>query len=756
MRTLLLSLLFFLVLSNSSFAQNARVAGVVQDENGAAVVDARVSFFAQRRLLTETRSDERGEFTLDVVNIKDGIVKVAAPGFASAERRWNRDSATSLKFVLLPANLNENVTITATRMNTPVDETAASVTVIGRSELDNSPSMVIDDALRQVPGFQLFRRTSSRTSNPTAQGASLRGVGASGASRALVLFDGIPLNDPFGGWVYWSRVPRASIDRIEVVRGGASNLYGSTALGGVVQLFTPGNADVLQFETSFGNQNSGDGSLFVGKKIGDWRFAFAAEGYTTHGYIPVAESQRGSVDTEAGSRHSTFDLMIERRFGPTNRWFARGAVFGEARSNGTRLQINRTHLRQLSAGIDAGSSRSGFFTIRTYGIAEVFDQTFTAVSADRDVETLTRIQRVPAQVFAFSSHWSRAFEDGRHSVIGGFEARGVRGSSDEIALTQGRPTSLVSGGGREFTSAAFFEDVFRVNSKITLTGSVRVDRWRNYRGATSTRPLSTNVTTVNAFADRVETAFSPNIGVVYRVSSEFSVTGSVFRAFRQPTLNELYRSFRVGDTLTLANENLRAERLTGGEAGFRLAAKTVRINGTFFWTEIDNPVANTTLQVTPALITRQRQNLGRTRSTGFELDGEVSFTKNFNASGGYIFADARVMEFPPNASLVGLMLPQVPRHQFTFQLNYANPKVLNVTLQGRGSSSQFDDDQNQFRLRPFATFDLRLSRIVTRGLQAFLAVENVLNNRYDVGRTPVLTLSSPTVVRGGIRFRFEK
>src|ERR671929_131193 len=102
----------------------------------------------------------------------------------------------------------------------------------------STSAATLDDALRQVPGFTLFRRTGSRVANPTSQGVSLRGVGASGASRALVLADGIPLNDPFGGWVYWGRVPRASVERIEVLRGGASSLYGSSALGGVVNLIT--------------------------------------------------------------------------------------------------------------------------------------------------------------------------------------------------------------------------------------------------------------------------------------------------------------------------------------------------------------------------------------------------------------------------------------------------------------------------------------------------------------------------------------
>src|SRR5438270_6977036 len=137
----------------------------------------------------------------------------------------------------------DSITVTATRTKTRLADTPASVVVLDRSAIASAPTL--DDALRQVAGFTLFRRTGSRTANPTSQGVSLRGVGASGASRALVLDDGIPLNDAFGGWVYWGRVPATSLDRVEVLRGGASDRYGSGAVGGVVQFVRRRDAAVV-------------------------------------------------------------------------------------------------------------------------------------------------------------------------------------------------------------------------------------------------------------------------------------------------------------------------------------------------------------------------------------------------------------------------------------------------------------------------------------------------------------------------------
>src|SRR5206468_8977749 len=168
------------------------------------------------------------------------VLEITAEGFAIIKQRMSpvTDLSNQLRFVLSPTNVTGEVTVTATRTNTRLEETAASIVVLGPKELETTAAMTLDDSLRQVPGFSLFRRTGSRTANPTTQGVSLRGVGASGASRAVVLADGIPLNDPFGGWVYWGRIPRESLSHIEVLRGGASGLYGSGALGGIVNINT--------------------------------------------------------------------------------------------------------------------------------------------------------------------------------------------------------------------------------------------------------------------------------------------------------------------------------------------------------------------------------------------------------------------------------------------------------------------------------------------------------------------------------------
>jgi outer membrane receptor protein involved in Fe transport len=760
-RILACALSLFLCLTATARAQSsaAPLEGVVRDQTGAPIAGAEVKLLSKEAIVVaQTTTDADGRFSIVVAAAQVAILSIRAQGFAQSESALDgiQTSAPELVIILRPAPLSEQVTVTATRTEMRLADTPASVVSLSSAELATTAAATLDDALRQVPGFSLFRRAGSRTANPTAQGVSLRGTGASGASRAVVLVDGVPLNDPFGGWVYWSRVPRASVSNIEVLRGSASHLYGSAALGGVVNIFTrKASAPVMLLEASYGNQQTADASLYAAGRKNGWGASLGAETFHTDGYIIVDERERGPVDTPANSRNTAARLTLDRQLSSNASVFAGASVFGEARSNGTPFQINRTHIRQFTVGGDWQSARAGAFALRAYGGTQVFDQNFSAVNPARSLETPTRVQRVPAQATGLSIQWSRAVLK-RQTFIAGLETREVRGASDEIAYVAGRPTSLIGAGGRERTAALFFEDILHPTPKLYVTMGARIDRWRNYNATSVTRPFAPTVPgTSVSFPDRAETAFSPHLSALYKPADNLSLYASATRSFRQPTLNELYRSFRVGDVLTLANENLRAETLTGWEAGANLHSFNQKLNlrGTFFWTGIAHPVANLTLNVQPTLITRQRQNLGRTRSRGLEVEWDARASNHWTVSGGYLFVDARVQSFPTNTALEGLFIPQVARHQLTFQTRYSRPSVLTLSFQGRASASQFDDDQNRLRLEKYFTLDAFISRSLTRKVEVFAAAENIFNQRYSTGLTPVRTINPPLLLRLGFRVR---
>jgi outer membrane receptor protein involved in Fe transport len=261
------------------------------------------------------------------------------------------------------------------------------------------------------------------------------------------------------------------------------------------------------------------------------------------------------------------------------------------------------------------------------------------------------------------------------------------------------------------------------------------------------------------YPSRTDVALSPRLSVLRAVNEHVSLTGSVYRAFRAPTLNELYRTFRVGNVLTFNNAGLSAERLTGADAGVNLSGWSGRLTmrGTFFWSDIVDPVANVTLSTTPTLITRQKLNLGRTRSRGVELDGALRVNRDIQISAGYTYTAATVVSYPGNPGgidLVGLDVAQVPRNVFTWQARYWNPSRVFVSVAGRFVGQQFDDDQNQLPLARFYTMDLQIGRSITPRFELFGAVENVFNQRYQVARTPVTNLGPPILLRVGLRLSY--
>jgi len=644
--------------------------------------------------------------------------------------------------------LVDQVTVTATRGDTRAGESPASVAVLDRTALDVTAAPTLDDALRQVVGFSLFRRVGSRTANPTVQGVSLRGLGASGASRALVLMDGLPLNDPFGGWVYWGRVPRLGVERLEVLRGGSSDLYGSGALGGVAQILTrpsgPGRG--LEAETSAGGSGYLDGVVTAHATFGAWGGRLSAQALHTDGHLAVDGSSRGPVDRPVASRHAAVDAAVERRVGGDGRLFLRGMYYDEARENGTPLQENDTGIGLVAAGLDHGP-----WLLRLWGSAQELRQAFSAVASDRETERLTRRQRVPADAVGLSGQWSRAL-GGRHHLVAGLEGRHVSGSTHETGYFGGAATSELDAGGTQLSAAAFVEDRFQVHPRWLLTAAGRFDVWAQRDGHSSLTPLVSTVGVLDSvYPDRSETALSPRLGVLFRASSLVSLTGSAYGAFRGPTLNELYRGFRVGQTVTRANPALVAERLWGGEVGALLARGPLALRLTVFDAEVRDAVANVTIETTPSLVTRQRQNLGRARSTGLEVEGEARAGARATVTAGYTLIDSRVTSFAADPSLEGRQLPHIPRHQAVLQARYESDWRLG--LQARWIGDAWEDDRNTLVLDSAFLLDLFVARRITGRLEVFAAAENLLDADVVVGRTPVRKLGAPRMIRGGLRFR---
>lgn len=717
------------------------VRGVVFDAAGAPVIAEIHAGRAEEPVVG--RSDGSGRFAVAPPAGAARLV-VTAPGFAPVTidlpvADAGAARATPLRIVLQPASLAEQVTVTAGRRELRGADTPAAAATITAADLLSSAALGADDALRNTPGFTLFRRSSSRAANPTTQGVTLRGLSASGASRTLVLAGGVPLNDPFGGWVYWGRVPQAAIERIEIVRGGMSDLYGADAVGGVINII-PWQATRASARGSVeaGSLDTNRVSLFSGARRGRVDGSVAVERLSTEGAPIVAESARGPIDTPAGVTSRSLQLAAGLR-GPRDiRFDLRGQTFAEDRENGTPLQTNDTNQRQLALRV-SGAAGGGMWQAQGYGIRQTYDQSFSSVGADRASEALTQRQRVPSDMTGASGEWFRGWS--RAVLLVGAETRRVSGATTETRFVSGQPQPATSAGGTQETIAAFTQVTVTPTPRLTLVGGARLDHWEN-RGRFTDDSQS-------------RTPVSPRVDASFALTSTARVRGAFYRAFRSPTLNELYRNFRAGDSLTQANPELAAERLTGGEASFLWTPSRHSLRATWFVTGLDDAIANVTISSTPTLITRQRQNAGAIQARGLELEGDWRVSSTFTVSGMMTVTRSQFDGGAPTSggapTLDGLDVPQVPRYAGGVSLRYVDPRWLTASLQVRAIGRQFEDDRNTLVIDRATTVDLFVSRELLRGAQLFVAVENLLDAEIPVGRLPVPTVGLPRVARLGVR-----
>ena len=777
----LFGLITALVLSSVTLSANtagqSAVTGIIRDRSGAAVPGATVLVRTPSGAEETTVSGADGRFVLSRRATEALTLIVSADGFAPHREPIASNSARQdLTIVLSPATVSETVTVTAARAEQRAADVAASVTVLGSAAVDRSPALVADDLLRQVPTFSLFRRASSLASHPTAQGVSLRGIGPSGVSRTLVLFDGMPFNDPFGGWVYWTRVPLASVDRIEVLDGASSSIYGNYAMGGVVNIVTASpRRRLLEIKTQYGNRNTAKLDLSASRGWGPIAASVDGSLFTTAGYPVVRDDERGAVDTDAAVEFANATLKLQYDFTDRVHGFVRGSHFREDRANGKISTVNGapeendTTWTSVGGGLRAHLPEAGEFQLSAFISHTRFRSNFLAVSsaaAPRDFGRMTLTQTVPSDSAGGMAQWSRilgAFQ----FLTAGVDWQRVEGESQELVLdaTGTRPILDRRSGGTQRSAGAYVQNLMTPMSRLAVTLAARVDYWRNEDGHNLEMriPVSSepNPNHQPSLAARTDTVVSPRVSAIYHVTDWISVWGAIGTGFRAPTLNELYRQFRVGSVTTRANHQLGPERLLGKDAGIRIVpTRALTLRTTWFDNRVEDPVSNVTLSVNGENVISQRQNLGRTRIRGIQTDAEYRAHDAFTISGGYVYTAATIREFDGRPELEGKVLPQVPRHRGTVQATYTNPRVVNASVAMHAVGRQFDDDLNQRRvpgysyagLPGYVVIDVNVSRSLSRRVEIFGGAQNALGAEYFVGTLPT-TVGTPRLVHGGLRVR---
>lgn len=665
--------------------------------------------------------------------------------------------------------------ITATRVSQSVREVPANVAVLGTADIQRSAARTVSDFLRVIPGYTTKDYQSSVVSHPSRQAPALRGLGGSSASRTLVLLDGVPMNEPFAGWVFWPRVPLALVKQAEVVRGGGAGVWGDRALGGVINLITDEpRENTLTLTQTAGSFASSRSSAVATAKRGKVGALFAAEYFDTDGYINVPVGIRGAIDEKVDSRNSAFFGKVT--FEPTSslRLFVGGNYLDDFRHNGTALRDNTTIARDLRGGGRLLTGDGSLFTATAYLGSSAYENFFTTEALDRQTETPNLNQfDVPTHSSGAQVQWSKELLH-VHRLTLGTDLAFVDGEvNEDFNFNAGSFASRRRVFGEQRLMGFYLQDALSLGDRSRILASVRHDRFRNESARRTERNLRTNATTLDtAYASTSDSRTSYSLGFRYQANRTTGLRASVYSSFRSPTLNELYKPFReAGNIINEANPDLKPESLTGVDVGADLvlgSAVVTRLTG--FYSVVRDPILEVTLALAGATgrniapcgfvpaggTCRRRENIDEFRTSGIEAELEARPNRYWTLAGSYSWNPTEITKAATQPQLVGKTARATATHQGTAIVGFDHPAIsLGVTTRFVGS--RFDDDVNALPLESFVVTDLRVSRRLTSSANAFVTIENVFDREYEVTKVAngFTRVGGPRFIEGGLQYRWR-
>jgi iron complex outermembrane recepter protein len=727
----------------SAAQSNGEISGTVTDSTtGRPLRDVRISVTGSAR---QAITNETGQYQLTLSRGSDYVITATLLGKEPASRLVHLgDGSTTVDFALQPGSaLLSDVVVSASRSPQSLREVAATVNVMSRDQIRTNPARTTDDLLREMPGIEL-PRTSSTASGPE-EIVSIRGADE---GRTLVLLDNVPLNDPWGEWIQWNRAPRFQLDRAEILEGGGSSLYGNYAMGGVISLFTqPIVRRGYSLMASGGSRGSGDFSLYGSDVRGPVAASLSADYGTGGGYSVLRPSQRGTIDQPSIVTRRNVDGRAEYSVGTLGNVFVNGNYFDDDRSLGTPLtEPNR---RRILSGVLGGNFSAPFgstLEARIFGQRQNYDSRSSVVNAARSAERPNVDQHIPSHDLGGSLQWSRSFGTLELLSVGG-DFRRMVGTLDEVIYD---PSGGVSGtrtsGGSQDVGGAFIQGVFAPSEPLRIEASARFDAWRSYHGSREDNSVAPPTNTI--YPTKSNSAFAPRLGIRYKILPSITLRTSFYKAFRAPTLSEEFRTFFAGPNTFMGNPRLTPEYLTGYDVGADWEPfPALEIRATGFWNKYTDLDDFTFLSPgpTPGSIILQRQNVGAARSRGAEGEVALRVSNALNLSLSYNYDLARIVA-------TNAFVNRVPLQRGAARLTYEAPEfvVFNTIFRYEGPNHALGGA----RLAPYGLVDIDARHELGRRSSLFVSVENLFDRQYTVNfQGPLESLGLPRTARAGISVR---
>ncbi|WP_157215996.1 TonB-dependent receptor [Flavisphingomonas formosensis] len=659
------------------------------------------------------------------------------------------------------------IVVTGTGLAPAAGDAAYDVVTIDRTRIAQSASGRLEDILRDASGFAQYRRSDARSAHPTSQGATLRGLGGNASSRALVLLDGVPQTDPFGGWVSWAAYDATRLGYARVTRGGGSGVYGPGALAGTIELSSagPNDLDPIWADFAYGSRNSVDADAGVSGRLGGGFASLSGSYARGDGFVPIIRQDRGPVDRAAPYEQYSFAGRAVVPVSPDTELQVNGLVFRDTRDRGTDFTDNATTGADASVRL-VGKGHWGWEAL-AWLQTRAFSSQFASVNAARTTVTQSLDQySVPATGIGGRFEIRPPIGTGIELRLGA-DWRRTNGETKELyTFVAGAPTRRRNAGGTTYDSGAFAELSVMPGDTLTLTGGARIDRWAIDNGFLHENTLATGAVLTNAnFADRHGWRPTGRVGIAWKPMGSVTLRSAAYLGWRLPTLNELYRPFRAGADATAANAALKPERMKGVEAGADYSPiSTVRFGATLFWNKLEDAIGNVTLGTGPGTfpgvgfvaaggVYRERLNLDAIRSRGIELDGHVSYGQ-WSVDASYAYVDARVRASGIAAPLDGLRPAQTPKSQASATLGWARPLGPSAALTLRYVANQYEDDQNSRTLKNAVTLDAVVNVPLRHDFSLQLRGENVTNTRVDatISGANLIERATPRTLWIGFRY----
>ena len=646
--------------------------------------------------------------------------------------------------------LGEIVT-TASRVSELVGQSPVNVTAITRQDLATTSASTVPSLLWRIPGFTMRDHQSASASSPGRRVASFRGLSGSSGGRTLILVDGVPLNDGFNGYMQWNRIPLALVDRIEVIRGGGSMIWGSRSLGGVVNILTRmPTVSGLQAQAEGGTGGSYRGTLTGNVVASRLRGSITTDWAGTDGYFVTRPDLRGTVDVPSGDKTKVVTGQLAYDLSSSLQATASGSYFDLDARGPTPGGGNASSASEFRAGLRWLSAAGGVWSLRSYRTHTNYLNHSGIVSSDRNTETPNRDQTQSATVTAASLQWSQLV-GGRHQLAAGLDLSNADGTIDELGnFTNGVWTLNRGNGGRQQLGGLFLQDNLRLTDRWQVQVAVRGDRMRNVDGyrLDTTLPAGTAVIDT-AYATATRSRLNYSVGVRFESSPQLTWRAGTYTALRAPTLFELYQTnYSTRGAVIAANPSLRPETLRGVELGVDfLPSRSTVLRLNTFLNKVEDAILDYTIGTSTAngqvftecgpvprnQACRQRRNVAGLRTLGLESELELHPAAHWSIWGSYTFNPTRVDA--PGDEIDGKLARGAAKHMASATITFDQPRLATITVEQRYVGARQDDDLNTTPLKRFFVTGVRVSRQLVPQATAYVKVENLFDTRYEVTRS---------------------